>query len=180
MKWANKFNEIEDTILERKDIREKMIELIEKKNIAGKVLEGGNRLNDFRNILKKLVNSELTYLKAISETELYLSKENSMYKNNGRVFSSDWAERLVKIQYSRFYNQAVMCLLLNSGETMCFVPTTLTQDPDSPCSKYLANRAHDINLLLDRLVDSYEKGNFTKEPMIPNHLHCSHVIKPIE
>jgi hypothetical protein len=180
MKWANNFDEIENTIAEREDIKKEMLTLIKERDIAGKVLEGGNRLNNFRLILKDLTEAKITFQQTIRKTELNLPQTSSIHRDNGRVFTADWAERLVKLQFSRFYNQAVMNLLLNSGETQCYVPVTPTQRSDSTCAKELAGEIHSIKLLLTRLINSYENGNFSKDPKVPNHLHCSHVVKSIK
>ena len=179
MKWANNFTEIDDVIAERKDIRDEMISLINSRDIYGKVLEGVSRISEFRKILIELTNGNISIQQATYNTVAKLPQSSSKYNNEGRVFPKDWAERLVQIQFSRFYNQAVLNLLLNAGESQCYIPTTPTQKPDSVCAKELAGRNHSIKILLSRLINSYENGIFTKDPKVPNHLRCSHVVKSI-
>lgn len=180
MKWANNFDEIEFTLSERDDLQRVITKLIDEDDIPGKVLEGGARITIFKEILKDLANCKITMSQAIYLTENKIPRSSSRYNTDGRVFATNWAERLLRIQLSRFYNQAAMMMLLDMGETQCYVPPTATQKPDTNCAKYLAGRIHSIKDLLDKLINSYSKGNFSKEPKIPDHLYCSHVIKPIK
>jgi hypothetical protein len=180
MKWANNFNEIEETISERNDIRKEMISLINSCNILGKALEGNERVNLFKIILSNLTNGQIKIDDAIIAVENDLPKTFSIHRNDNRVFSKGWAERLVHVQFSRFYNHAVLNLLIKEGELQCTVPNSPTQQTDSSCTLYLAGKNHSSIDLREKLIDAYENGIFNKnEPMIPNHPYCSHVLKHI-
>ena len=44
---------------------------------------------------------------------------------------------------------------------------------------WLANREHEVLMLHTRLVNSYTAGNWCQDAKIPEHPHCTHVIRPI-
>jgi hypothetical protein len=176
--WANEFAEIPGILTERADLREAVLVLINGQPMPGKVTEGGNRLSRFREILKALVGGEIGLAEACRRTELELPRLESIYGGNNRVFASGWVERLVRTQYSRFYNQAVMEQLLSEGAVSCFIPHSSDEDPGSKCSRFLAGSAHDLRRLYDRLINSYARGNWTNELKIPEHPHCTHVVTP--
>ena len=104
----------------------------------------------------------------------------SKYATDSRVFPSGWAERLVRIQLSRFYNQAVLEMLIEKGKTQCYVPHSKHEELNTNCSKMLAGNTHEIKELYDKLIRTYENGVYDKEVKIPDHPHCTHVIKPLE
>jgi hypothetical protein len=79
----------------------------------------------------------------------------------------------------RYYNQAVLEALSKAGDTRCFVPHSRDEKGDSLCSQDLAGAEHDVKPLLDRLIDQYERGNWSKDVVkIPGHPHCTHVVRP--
>lgn len=178
--YANEFSEILPVLSSNKVIKDAMSVLIETEKFPGKVTEGGTRLDDFRLILKDLINGKFDLEEAIRRTENNLSSSNSIHKDNNRVFAENWAERLIRIQLSRFYNQAVIEELLAKGETQGNIPHSSAEDPTSACSQNLAGSNHDLKYLHDQLIDSYSNGNFSKELKIPNHPHCTHVVRPIQ
>ena len=96
------------------------------------------------------------------------------------MFASGWAERLVRTQFSRFYNQAVLQQLTAHGDTECFVPHSASEQASSQCSQLLAGRTHNVQGLLTLLADSYALGQFSKTPKIPDHPHCTHVVRPAQ
>ena len=145
---------------------------------AGKVTEGGDRLGRLRVILSDLVDGRIDLPQACRRVEAELPRHSSPYSGNNRVFPSGWAERLVRTQYSRFYNQAVMERLLTEGQTECFVPHSAGEDASSMCSQLLAGGIHPLRPLYDRLVSSYGQGNWDKAVKIPDHPHCTHVVTP--
>ncbi|HLM00204.1 MAG TPA: hypothetical protein VK400_04050 [Pyrinomonadaceae bacterium] len=178
--YAQEFSQILPTLSENNVLREAVLKLIDEQPVPGKVTEEGNRLNIFKDILKSLVKGEINLLEAFSKTEVEIPRMSSIYSDNNRVFASGWAERLVRIQLSRFYNQAVMEKLISEGETQCFVPHSSEEEASSNCSRQLAGNTQDIQVLYNRLIDSYVRGNWGKDLKIPDHPHCSHVITPFK
>ena len=148
--------------------------------MPGKVTEGGGRLDAFRSILLDLANGDATLDEAILRTQRDLPRHGSPHNGNNRVFPEGWAERLVRIQFSRFYNQAVLEQLRDEGAQSCFVPHSSAEDASSPCTQALAGANQSVAMLYQRLVDSYRNGKFSREPKIPNHPHCTHVVRPID
>lgn len=140
---------------------------------------GGTRLQAFRKILCELVSGNISQEEGIRRVETELCREQSFHRDNNKVFCHDWAERLIRTQLSRFYNQAVLELLRDKGETEVIVPNSSAEDPSSPCSQHLAGRSHEIQFLLSRLLESYELGQWNSDPKIPNHPHCTHVVRPL-
>lgn len=177
--YANEFSDISATLAERKDLRQAVLQLIDNQPVWAKALEGGDRLTRFRTILKKLVTGEMDLIEAYQGTTVELPRDGSIHVHNNRVFPKDWAERLVRTEYSRFYNQAVMEKLLAEGNTQCFVPHSSQEKPDSKCSIYLAGRVHDLKVLYDRLIEAHSKGNYSSDLKIPDHPHCTHVVTPV-
>ncbi len=176
--YANEFREIPMVLAANTDLRDQVLALVSSEPMPGKVLEGGNRLDVFRSILERLIRGELSLQIAYAETEASIPRVNSIHSANKRVFPSGWAERLVRTQLSRFYNQAVLQAILKSGQRSCFVPHSTEEDSGSKCSLGLAGREHDAQVLLDRLTASYSDGNWSSEPKIPEHPHCTHTITP--
>ncbi|MFV8951635.1 hypothetical protein [Serratia fonticola] len=179
IKYASDFQEIPDALHNNQPLRDSVLALIKSKKIAGKVTEGEDRLAKFKQILTDLVKGEITVDKAISLTEVTIPRLGSIHAGSNQVFATGWAERLVRTQFSRFYNQAVLESEVAKGNTECFVPPSKQEQPTSQCSQNLAGRSHDISHLLKLLVASYEDGKWDKTPKIPDHPHCTHVVKPI-
>ena len=176
--YARELYEIREVLSQNDELREAVIALVEYKPIPGKATEGGDRVERFRAILKDLFNGGINFSEAYRRTEIELPRHSSKHSESNRVFASGWAERLVLIQYSRFYNQAVMEKLINEGHTECFVPHSRGEDASSPCSQHLAGGNHNLQTLYTRLKQSYERGEWTREVKIPNHPHCTHVVTP--
>ncbi|EOF5041503.1 hypothetical protein ACK1M2_003048 [Providencia rettgeri] len=178
--YASDFEEIPSALKNNLELRNHIISLIKTKNIVGKVTEGSGRLEKFRVILANLVNGQSTLAEAIATTNSELERYTSNYPDNNRVFAQGWAERLVRTQLSRFYNQSIMEIELSKGRTECYVPPSRNEDPSSNCSQILAGKSHGISHLLNLLVSSYENGAWKDNtPKIPDHPHCTHVVKPI-
>jgi hypothetical protein len=176
--WANEFADIPAVLAGRPDLQDAVLVLINEQPMPGKVTEGGNRLSRFRAILKSLADGTTGLQEACHRTELELPRLESIHGGNNRVFASGWAERLVRTQYSRFYNQAVMEQLLAEGAVSCFIPHSSSEDSGSKCSRLLAGGSHDLRLLYDRLLNSYARGNWTSDLKVPEHPHCTHVVTP--
>jgi hypothetical protein len=179
IEYASDFQEIPEALRNNSSLKDSVLSLVQSKKIAGKATEGGDRLEKFKQILTDLVNDKITLDKAISLTESAIPRHGSIHAGSNHVFASGWAERLVRTQFSRFYNQAVLESEVAKGNTECFVPPSSQEQPSSQCSQSLAGRSHDISHLLKLLVSSYEDGQWDKTPKIPDHPHCTHVVKPI-
>ena len=177
-KYAKDFFDIPATLASNDNLREEVIALIQSAPMPGKVLEGNNRLEIFRAILIDLVNGQINLGEAYLRTEKELPRHTSPYSSSNRVFAQGWAERQVRTQFSRFYNQAVLERLHNKGATMCFVPHSAAEDISSPCTQLLAGRKQSVDVLYQRLIDAYARGNWSEEVKIPNHPHCTHVVMP--
>ncbi len=174
--FANEFGEIPSVLNQRIDLREAILKLIDEQPIAGKVTEGGERLSRFKTVLKKLVIGDIDFSEAYSKVCMELPRSESIHSDSNRVFAEGWAERLVRTQYSRFYNQAVMEQMISNGHEQCFIPHSSAEDKHSKCSQQLAGRSHDLKLLYERLLNSYAKGNWVNDLKIPDHPHCTHVV----
>ena len=174
---ATEFNEILPTISNDADLRTSMLNLIANEPISGKVTQGGNRLERFRRVLEELVNGSIDLTVAIGRVQTDIPRDSSAHSGSNNVFASGWEERLIRIQLSRFYNQAVMEKLMSEGEKECYVPHSTEQNPNSPCSLHLAGRNQNIQVLHTRLVKSYGQGDYSdRSPKIPDHPYCTHVV----
>lgn len=178
-KFATEFSEILNVISNDSSIKQGIIELINRENIIGKVLEGNQRLEKFKEILINLVNGDISFEDSIKHVNKNLSRNTSIYKNDNRVFASNWDYRLVSIQLSRFYNQYILEYLISIGSEKCFVPHSTVEDPNSKCSLQ-AGMEHNTNVLYTNLIELYSKGISINNLKIPNHPHCTHVVLPIE
>lgn len=178
--YADDFYSIPHALSHNDALRNRMKILIEYEPIPGKVTEGGNRLEDFRDILSNLTDGYIDLDQAYQHTTTKLPRYRSPYSNDNRVFPNGWAERLVRIQFSRFYNQAVLEELKEKGVQTCFVPHSSFEDTSSPCTSQLAGKRQSVQLLHERLISSYSHGIWSTKAKIPNHPHCTHVVKPVE
>ena len=176
--YAEDFGQIAAALAENHDLREAVDTLAADEPMPGKVTEGGERLATFRRILRDLVSGHIDLREAYRRTEEELPREDSPYAHDNRVFPHDWGERLVRTQLSRCYNQAVMEELLAAGETTCHVPRSQAESIESRCSQELAGGNYDLQVLYDRLIQSYRDGQWSGEVKIPNHPHCTHTVTP--
>ena len=179
--YAENFFEIPNALTVNNTLLQLITDLIGSESIPGKVLEddNGDRLGAFRDILIDLVNGKIVLETAYQQTELKLPRHTSSHSSNSRVFPDRWAERLVRTQLSRFYNQVVLEQLLQEGTEECFVPHSDEEKSSSACTQQLAGTRHPVTALYERLIDNYSKGNYSKEVKIPNHPFCTHVVKPV-
>ncbi len=178
--YANDFFEISHALSNNRNLRNRIIQLIQERPIPGKVLEGNGRELIFRGILVKLVIGELDLSSAFQDVEQLIPEQTSPYSGNKRVFPTKWGERLIRIQLSRFYNQGVLTELKEKGAQVCFVPHSKNEDPSSACSTQLAGKQHSVESLLKSLQLSYEDGVWDNTPKIPDHPNCTHVVKPFD
>lgn len=177
--YAQDFYEIVPALAQNIPLKSRTIDLIGSDAIVGKVTEGAGRIEALREILSKLVNDQITLHQSYSEVLRDLPQRASVHSSNKRVFSDGWPERLVRTQLSRFYNQAVLEELQQQGVTQCHVPHSSNESGDSKCTQYLAGDDHSVDHLHELLVASYRDGDFTRrQPKIPNHPHCTHVVSP--
>jgi len=177
--YAEDFYEIFEALKLRDELLQDIRQLIKHKEIVGKSLEGGDRKQEFRNILLSLVEGKISLEESYSLVETDLSESASIYSGNKRVFPVGWGERLVRTSVSKFYNQAILLQILQSGKALCYIPHSKYENDDSPCTAFAGNQI-DAMMLLNRIVDAYENGIFSDEIKIPNHPHCTHVVVPIE
>jgi hypothetical protein len=178
MEYANEFNEILPVLSDNLDLRQKVVELIQNRPITGKSVEEDSRVNRFREVLIELVEGNISNLEeSYSKVEVELPRNKSKYSFDNRVFASGWAERLVRTQLSRFYNQAILEELKRNGEEECFVPASSSHNLSSRCA-IIQNNDYKVDELLQNLIKNYEQGQFDNSLKIPEHPHCSHVVKP--
>jgi hypothetical protein len=178
-RYAKDFSEILSSLSDNEELRNRVSALIKEKSIPGKVTEEPDRLSIFREILIDLVNGAINDLEAAYRiVEQRIPKTASKYAGDNRVFPGDWAERLIRTQLSRFYNQAVMEELIEIGESDCFVHHSSLESPTTRCSQLLAGRRHSVRTLYDRLIKNYERGDWDNELKIPNHPHYTHIVSP--
>ena len=178
--YAAEFAEVPFALANNGALRARVVSLIAGEPMPGKATEGHGRVERVRAILTRVVNGELTVADSTLEAEASLPPTTSLHAGNARVFPSGWAERLVRTQLSRFYNQAVLEALLANGEALAFVPHSSEEGRDSRCTQLLAGRAHDARELHDRLVRAYGAGDWSVGVKVPDHLHCTHVVAPVE
>jgi len=177
--YASEFSEIAQALRNNSAVKGRMLALISANKISGKVTEGGDRLMKLRRPLFLLTDDQFSIDEAIREVEHQLPRNTSIHSGNNQVFPNNWAERLVRTQFSRFYNQAVLEDQIAKGKSECYVPPSSQENAISQCSQTLAGRYHDISHLLKLLIASYEDGKWDKTPKIPDHPYCTHVVKPI-
>ena len=179
MPYAKDFSEIIETVKKNPKLMKRIVSLIATESIPGKVLEGEGRLDSFRVILSDYFEGKYSVDETISEVEFRLPRQYSAYENDNRVFAKSWAERLTRTQVSRFYNQAVLNEIIETGGSECFVAHSSSEGADSKCSQQLAGSRHSASMLLERLVSSYRDGNWDKDVKIPDHPHCTHTVQPV-
>jgi hypothetical protein len=179
--FAENFEGILPTLSKNVALRQRVLHLIATKPIVGKSTEEPARIMTFRDILDRLVKGEISSVeKACAAVRERLPQSMSKYNADSRyTFKMGWERLLVHTQLSRFYNQAVMELLMENGKSRCAVPHS-PQEEGHLCTIKLAGREHNIKPLYDLLIDNYEKGNYNSQiAKIPNHPYCSHVVRPV-
>jgi hypothetical protein len=182
--YADYFDEIPEALRLKVDLRQIVKRLIDEEPMIGKAVEGGDRLSIFRGILRDLVGGQILREEAFRRTERDLPPKKSSYVDSHLVFSRDWAERLVRTELSRFYNQAVMEKLLAEDHKECFVQRSNSQDASSRyrcrCSRELVGQIHSLRTLYDRLVRCYRDNDRSdRYPKVPDHPYCTHTVVPL-
>lgn len=177
--YAVQFSEITTVLAANTQLRAAVDNLAATEPMPGKATEGGNRLNQFRIILRDLIAGRIGFEEAILRTGQGLPRSESLHAASNKVFATGWEERLVRTQLSRCYNQAVIEMLLAEGHTSGFIPHSSEEDQNSRCTRELAGANQDLSTLFGRLVRVYREGNWNSPPaMIPDHPHCTHTITP--
>lgn len=177
--YASQYSEIPAVLAGNQQLRDRVLQLLGQEPMPGKVTEGGSRLNDARALLGQVVRGETTPAAAYIEVERRIPRSSSPHSGNNRVFADGWGERFVRTHLSRFYNQAVLQLAMEAGLEEVFIPHSSEERGDSECTRLLAGSRQSSRVLLDRLNRSYGQGDFTAgDPKIPQHPHCTHVVRP--
>ena len=176
--WAHDFYEIQGTVSENSDLRDRILDLVEDDPLHGKALEGDGRTESLRDILTELFEGQIGLEESFSAVSMDLPRQESPHAHDNRVFASGWDERLVRTQASRFYNQAVLHTLAENGEQKCFIPHSDEEDLESPCTIRLADNEAEVNVMLERLERTYRQADYHGKVKIPEHPHCTHTIVP--
>lgn len=177
--YAKDFSEISESLNNNPSVKSKVLNLVQSEPIAGEVITEDYRLNNFREILLNFFNLKNDFNTAVTETEKRLSRNESMYSNDNRVFAKGWSERLVRTQISRFYNQAVLESIIEGGSDECFIEHSANEQDSSQCSQQLAGTIQSANTMLERLKRSYGNGEWSKDLKIPDHPYCKHTFTPL-
>lgn len=153
--YATDFTEIPTALANNRNVRHRMITLVASEPIVGKAIEEPNRLPIFREILRELTLGNVNIHGAIRRVSSDLPPGRSSYGHDRRVFPQGWEERIIRTQYSRFYNQAVLDELFDKGTQKCFVPHSSSEQPTNECSLRIAGRAHEVAELRHNLRQAY-------------------------
>lgn len=172
--FATEFREITTTFAASEDLRAAARALVDSQKLHSKALGSQERVLRFKGILHRLISGEITYPDAIRMTEQELPPTSS----DKRVFNRQTPEKLVRTNYSRFYNHAVLEHLLTRGETRCYVPCSTEEDAGSTCSQTLAGKEHDLHRMYREHVAAFNDEQYEYRYRIPHHPNCTHVIAP--
>lgn len=181
--YANHFGEILGVLHNNHALRAEVLACISVQPMPGRALEGHGREVAFRAVLTALIELGQTpqdLSGAYQATERDLPRATSPHAGNNRVFPAGWAERLVRTQLSVSYNQAVLERVLRAGGTHVFVPHSPDEATTTQCSRLLAGQAHDADHLHELLVQDHRAGAWSNAPKIPDHPHCTHVVRPVD
>lgn len=176
--YAKDFSGIAGSVSSNPALQARIVSLIQNEKIPGKVTEGDGRVESLREILTSYFQGQMSFHQTISDVEFKIPRHYSAHENNNRVFPNGWAEKLIRTSISRFYNQAVLMEIIESGGTECFIAHSESESSDSNCSKYLAGSKQSAPIMLDRLLSSYRDGNWNNEVKIPDHPYCTHTVQP--
>jgi hypothetical protein len=178
--WATYYDEIPEALENNDSVRSHALELIAQEPILGGAVEGGTRTDDFRNILDDVFRGEESLSAAETRVERELPKSESPNSHDTQnTFNQQWAERLVRMQASRFYNQSVFEILQENGESHCYIHRSPDQDADSGCTRLLSETEQPISDLLHYLYSQQRDGNWDDGVTIPDHPNCTHTVVPV-
>lgn len=179
MLYASEFSEISQSVNNNDVLRARVLDLIQDEPIPGKAIEGEGRLESLKDILTGYFNGTIDLSQAFSDVEFRLLRHDSPYANNNQVFPQGWAERLIRTSVSRFYNQAVLTEIVETGGAECYIGHSNAEGSESNCSLQLAGTRQSASDMLTRLTYAYRDGNWSREVKIPNHPHCTHTVQPV-
>ena len=94
--YAGQFSEITTVLAANPHLRATVDNLAATEPMPGKATEGGNRLNQFRVILRDLIAGRIGLDEAISRTGQQLPRSESPHASSNKVFATGWEERLVR------------------------------------------------------------------------------------
>lgn len=178
MAFATEFRGIPAALAQEDALRILMVDLISNRPILGKSVEGVGRAEKLRQILIGVATARIPLETAAAEVRNQLPRTASPHSTDNRVFPTNWAERLVTVQFSRFYSQAVLTHLVGSSVETCLIPHAEEENPAGRCAMFYAGKPHHTVDLLKSLVDAYEKGLWSEEVRVPAHPDCHHVAAP--
>tara|TARA_B100001989_G_C24377837_1_gene382753 strand:- start:93 stop:647 length:555 start_codon:yes stop_codon:yes gene_type:complete len=179
MSFATDFFEIPAALDADVTLVERVLAVVDREPIHGKALVGVGRESAFRGILRSLTTGTIGLDESYRLVESLLPPSGSPYAYDRRVFARKWGERLVRTQFSRMYNTAVLELALEQGVELVEVPHSRSEKRDSGCTMALAGRTHSPDVLLQRLYRRYRDEQFGGPSTVPDHPHCTHVAVPI-
>lgn len=178
--WATYYDEIPEALKTNEEVKRHALSLIPAEPIIAKSLEGDNRTALFREILNEFFNGSIEQEEAETRIWQELPPSESPHRGDNQLFHDQWAERIIRSQVSRFYNQSVMEFLEERGESEVFVPRSPRQYSDSECTIHLAERQHPISELLEYLYSQQREGNWNHGVTIPGHANCTHTVVPVD
>lgn len=179
--WANHFFEVPDALAANDKVRETSIKLVGSEPIHAKAVEGGDRKDRFREILRAFLDTDLTYAEAKERVRTDLPKSGSPYSHEtSTTFNEQWVDRLVRSEGNRFYNHAVLLVLQDSGEDRCFIPSFDDENPQKKCTRLLAGTEQSIDEMLENMRRAYRNEEWGSFPRIPYKPNCRHTITPVQ
>lgn len=178
--WAHHFYEIPDAVGDNNAVRDTSVRLIETESISAQAVDGGDRESVFKDILTAFLSGDIGFEKAKQQVTNKLPAHQSPHAHNSRVFNSQWEDRLVRSEGSRFYNHAVLLTLKERGDETCYVPESPHQDPTKKCTQLLAGGEASVPELIDGLERAFRDQDWDAFPRIPYKPNCTHTITPTE
>jgi hypothetical protein len=170
MPFAREFRDIPTALAQEDELRIRMIVLIALRPIHAKSVEGRGRVDVLREVLRDLAAGRLSLGQAATTLRMRAPEQSSPHAGNNRVFTRNWAERLVADQFSRFYNQAVLEHLRAVGVEQCVVSHAADEDPVGVCATSIAGRSHLVKDLHSALVAAYELNKWDGGVLrVPSH-----------
>ena len=164
--WANSSAEIADVLEQRADLRDRMMVLAANEPMYHL---GTEAPEEFRDIVRGLITGN----------DPPESAANAAAECLGGA--PEECNETLNLQFIRFYNQAVLEMLMERGVTRVCVPRVRTEVSSSQCSRELAGKGHSIVMLHRRLLVAYGLGKGQNgEAVIPQHPFCRHVVRPMK
>ncbi|WP_233565581.1 hypothetical protein, partial [Halorubrum sp. Atlit-26R] len=166
--WANSFFEVPDALAENDEVREISVELVDSEPIHAKAVEGGDREEQFREILRAFLGTDLTYEEATERVRTELPRSESPHSHEtSTTFNKQWVDRLVRSEGNRFYNHAVLLVLQDSGEERCYIPSFDDEDRQKKCTSLLAETEQSVDEMLENMRRAYRDEEWGSFPRIP-------------